>query len=86
MENLGLASVLTESGLLVGLRCVISFLIFYISFSNFLLLLALYNNWGRPINLKIGMRGAEIEVAQPPKAAHDAKGKGAELEERSKPR
>lgn len=78
MNDLPLTSVLTENGLLVGLKYILSFLVFYISFSNFLLLLALRNNWGRPVNLKIGMRGAEIEVAQPPKRDHDAKETGAE--------
>ena len=55
-----------ELVLLCGLKWVLLFLVFYLSFCNVLVLLVIFNNWGTPMEFKIGMRGVEIKVAHRP--------------------
>jgi hypothetical protein len=44
----------SEDVLLLGLKYILYFLVFYISFSNIIILIVILNNWGNRLNFQIG--------------------------------
>lgn len=52
----------SEDVLLLGLKYILYFLVFYISFSNIRILIVIFHNWGNRLNLKIGFTGVKVEV------------------------
>ena len=52
----------SEDVLLLGLKYILYFRVFYISFSNKLILIVIFNNWGNRLNFQIGFTGVKVEV------------------------
>ena len=53
---------LSEQALLRALKYILYFFAFYLTFCNILIFVVIFNNWGNPMELHIGLMGVDVLI------------------------